>query len=249
MIKLCRNTLGDWGGIQYENSTISWAYFKELVNLQEKSGLHAGTKIRQRHINYAKEKMRVKLAAETFSASVADAIDFCNKDLNLPGFQNSAATTTFCRHINNIFDVLNTRNFLGKNKYKRPLNKNSANFLNEFVDNNFHYLSSLKTFNGERLIQSSRKTGFLGLMISLKSVQNLFNELVISDNILQFLLTYKLSQDHLEMFFSAVRSRGGFNNNPTAFQFESAYKRLLVHCEIKSPDSANCLAQDATILY
>jgi len=48
------------------------------------------------------------------------------------------------------------------------------------------------------------------------------------------------------MFFSAVRSRGGFNNNPIAFQFEYAYKRLLVHCEIKSPDSANCLAQDAT---
>jgi len=31
--------------MQYEKSTISWAYFKELVNLQEKSGLHAGTKI------------------------------------------------------------------------------------------------------------------------------------------------------------------------------------------------------------
>jgi len=162
--------------------------------------------------------------------------------------QKSMASATFCRRINNIFDVLNTRNFLGRNKYKRPLNKSSSVFLNDFVENNCNYLSSLRTINGERLIQSSRKTGFLGLMVSLKSVQNLFNELVISDGILDFLLSYKLSQDHLEMFFSAVRSRGGFNNNPTAFQFESAYKRLLVHCEIKSSDSANCLAQDPPVL-
>ena len=46
-------------------------------------------------------------------------------------------------------------------------------------------------------------------------------------------LTYKLSQDHLELFFSAVRAAGGFNNNPTAQQFMAAYKRLLFRGTIK----------------
>jgi len=39
---------------------------------------------------------------------------------------------------------------------------------------------------------------------------------------MKYLLTYKFSQDHIELFFGAVRSTGGFNNNPTA------YKRLLM---------------------
>lgn len=42
---------------------------------------------------------------------------------------------------------------------------------------------------------------------------------------MKYLLTYKLSQDYLETFFSAI-SRGGFNNNPNVFQLKSAYKRL-----------------------
>jgi hypothetical protein len=47
-------------------------------------------------------------------------------------------------------------------------------------------------------------------------------------------------------FFSSIRSRGGFTNNPTAIQFQSAYKKLLIHTELKSSAASNCLAQDDT---
>jgi len=48
-------------------------------------------------------------------------------------------------------------------------------------------------------------------------VKSLFCELVGRDNApMKYLLTYKFSQDHIELFFGAVRSTGGFNNNPTA---------------------------------
>jgi len=59
---------------------------------------------------------------------------------------------------------------------------------------------------------------------------------------MKFLLSYKFSQDHLEMLFSAIRSKGAFNNNPTVSQFEAAYKSLLVHAQIKTSHNANCLA-------
>ncbi|CAI6377671.1 unnamed protein product [Macrosiphum euphorbiae] len=63
---------------------------------------------------------------------------------------------------------------------------------------------------------------------------------MFEDGLLEYLLTYKLSQDHLEIFFSAVRPRSGFSNNPTAAQFEAAYKRLLIHTEIMTcSESAN----------
>jgi len=47
-----------------------------------------------------------------------------------------------------------------------------------------------------------------------------------------------------------MRSRGGFNNNPNAIQFRSAYKRLLVHHEINGSEFGNCtLLDSSTILY
>ena len=65
-----------------------------------------------------------------------------------------------------------------------------------------------------------------------------------NDAPMRYLLTYKLSQDHLELFFSAVRARGGFNNNPTALQFQAAYKRLLMRRSITA--SGNCIVRDET---
>jgi hypothetical protein len=65
---------------------------------------------------------------------------------------------------------------------------------------------------------------------------------------LTYLLT--LSQDHIEIYFCSIRSKGSFNNNPTATQFEAAYKRLLTHAEITTSAPANCLPQDDTqIVY
>lgn len=43
------------------------------------------------------------------------------------------------------------------------------------------------------------------------------------------------------MWFSAVRAMGGFSNNPTKAQFVSAYKKLLLHTQIKASEKGNCL--------
>lgn len=246
MVKLVRNTLGDWGILHDSNGKIiKWAVFNELVKLQNESGLHCATRIRSRHISYTKEKMKVKLAVQTFSSSVADALEYCDKDLNIKSFEDSQGTVEFCRNMNDIFDLLNTRNALSKLPYKRPLFKDSEDFLKTSITNFVTYLSSLNGHNGKNILLSNRKTGFLGLIVCLLSVQGLFDDLIKTET-LKFLLTYKLSQDHLEMFFGCIRQRGGFSNNPTAWQFENAFKRILVHSEISCSDSANCLAQDNT---
>ena len=63
------------------------------------------------------------------------------------------------------------------------------------------------------------------------------------------MLTKKLSQDHLELFFGAVRFARGFINNPTAQQFTAAYKRLLLRSSIAG-GKGNCQKRDLTsILY
>jgi hypothetical protein len=90
-------------------------------------------------------------------------------------------------------------------------------------------------------------------MLDIDSIMSMFDELVAGRGgsptmprpvaPLKYLLTYKLSQDHLEIFFGCVRLHGGCNNNPTVRQFSAAYKRLLVRQEVKAING-NCVAQD-----
>jgi len=76
--------------------------------------------------------------------------------------------------------------------------------------------------------------------MAIDSVTALFKRLVLQPQpSLKYLLTYKLSQDFLELFFGCIRAKGGFNNNPTARQFVASYKRLLVRHEIETT-TGNC---------
>ncbi|KAL4107082.1 hypothetical protein QTP88_018514 [Uroleucon formosanum] len=180
------------------------------ANLQyseNESGLHSATKLRNRHIYYFREKMKVRLAVQTFSTSVANAILFCMNDLKLDNFQGADATIEFCLRNNNIFDILNTRNFLSKGTYNKSINKRTKTEIFHYIEESIDYLAG--GFN------------------ALKNQQNV---------------------DHIEMLFSAIRAKGGFNNNPTVSQFEAAYKSIIVHSEIKSSSSANCMALDDTTI-
>ena len=62
---------------------------------------------------------------------------------------------------------------------------------------------------------------------------------------LRFLLTYKFSQDHIALFCGKIQSMGGCNNNPTARQFKSAYKKILTHNDIQDVVSGNCIALES----
>jgi len=74
MLKLIRNTFGDWEILEdYEGNKIEWKYIRQLAYLQESEGLRAGNKINLKHICYYKMKMKVNLAAQTLSQSVADS--------------------------------------------------------------------------------------------------------------------------------------------------------------------------------
>ncbi|XP_064470498.1 venom metalloproteinase antarease TserMP_A-like [Ornithodoros turicata] len=59
--------------------------------------------------------MKVNLAAQTLSASIADALEFCDQDLNIASFQGCEATVSFLRRFDRLFDILNSRNPLAKN--------------------------------------------------------------------------------------------------------------------------------------
>ena len=64
--------------------------------------------------------MKVKLAAQTLSASVADAMCFCRDVLQLPQFEGCDATVDFIWLIDRLFDLLNSRNPVARG-YMAPL--------------------------------------------------------------------------------------------------------------------------------
>ncbi|EFN79710.1 THAP domain-containing protein 9, partial [Harpegnathos saltator] len=181
--------------------------------------------------------------AQTFSKSVANAMIFCKETLNNPNFLQSAATSQFCIYINNIFDLLNSRNLFSKISTKQYITRKNIDNIKTQVQDFITYLSSLNDQTGP-ILNSSRKIGFLGMIIALRSTIEIAETLFIKDENFSFLMTYKISQDHIETFFSAIRSRGGFNNNPTAWEFKTVFKHLLVKTDIRILYNTNCQLLD-----
>lgn len=76
--------------------------------MQREEGVHLGNKLTKVHVEWEKQKMKVKLAVQTHSSSVADALDFCEFTLRLPQFQGAHATARFIRIFDRLFDLLNS---------------------------------------------------------------------------------------------------------------------------------------------
>lgn len=240
-IKLVRNTFGDFKVfIDNCGRTIDFKYLEILLELQDQQGLHLATKISKAHILFQKQKMKVKLATQLFSNSVADALEYCRSKLKINEFEDSAGTINFINLMNDIFDVLNSHSIRPPG-WKKAMCPENIGLVKALFDSATHYIASLRFLSGEVVIKSRRRTGFIGLMINMKSALDLYEYLVNDTQILKYIPVYKVSQDHIELFFSAIRARGGFNNNPNAVQFRAAYKKLLIRAEIRDGGVGNCV--------
>jgi hypothetical protein len=228
-----------------DGNRIEWEFIKKLEELQKTEGMRAANKLKPHHIQWHKQKMKVNLATETLSKSVADAIDFCREGLKYPEFQGSEATTKFIKTIDCLFDTMNSRNIFGRGS-KAPMTESNQLQWQELFSHALTYLSQISDLKGTKMIFSLRKSAFIGFIVNIHSLQFLYKSLVEAGR-MKYLLTYKLSQDHLELFFCALRCRLGSNNNPTVREFIAAYKRLLLHQEIRG-NRGNCLIQDDTSL-
>lgn len=249
MMKLVRNSFEYFKTFEDNNGNIiKWEYLKTLQALQEKEMFHMANKLRAHHIYFKNNIMKVKLATQLFSQSVANALIFCNDQLKLKQFEGVDATANMLLILNDLFDILDSK--VHSNGFKRALNKNNhADTFNK-LDECKNYLLSLSvniwvkdSFRNVKLIESPRFTGFLGLCVAIDSVKYLFNDLIINTECpITYIPFHKLSQDHIELFFCNVRSHGGANDNPTPRQFETIYKKILIHTELDQSSSGNCVA-------
>ncbi|CAI6370835.1 unnamed protein product [Macrosiphum euphorbiae] len=253
MIKLVRNAFREKKQfMDEEDNMIDFEYILKLFYLQEKEGCHLANKLRKEHIFFCKQKIKVKLASQLLSQSVADALRFCMDNLKMDEFSEAGATIKFIEMFNIAFDILNSRSIhcIG---YKKALCRENVNVISIFKDKFTNYIKGLKVKEIDGFVpvlDSKRKTGFIGFIGGLHSVLKLYDNLVDSGK-LEHLKLYNSSQDNIELFFITVRASGGHNNNPTAQQFRAVYRKLVIRVnDVQSFNTCNCIPlEDIDILH
>ena len=75
-------------------------------------GFRFANKLSNHHIQFQRHKMNVSVVAQTFSSSIADALGFLMESAH-PFFANASATIRFIRILDELVDLLNSKNLYG----------------------------------------------------------------------------------------------------------------------------------------
>ena len=206
-----------------------------------------GNKLSKRHIEFKRLKIKVNVAAQTLSSSVADAMQFLMQSPS-SGVENAGATIEFIRVLDRVFDILNSKNLLAPG-FKCPLKRENVNVWFDITGKSIEYLQKLRDIHDSPLYKHRRKTFVIDFIVALKSVRNISLDLVQKrENPYSFVLTYKFSQDHLELLFGCIRGKNGWNNNP---DLRSALQRILLRVSNIKSSHYNCLVfeKDASPIF
>lgn len=198
MVKLVRNALCDRKAfVNAAGEEIAWHFIERLHDVRVREGLHLANHLRTAHIQWNQQTMKVSLAAQVLSMSVADSFTECRTQ-HVEGFRGSLATEQFLRIINDLFDISNSRRIHQKG-WKEPMCAHNISMVENFFKEADSYLSSLKE-SATRcpVLHTNWKSGFLGFKV-IKSLLELYRSLVVEKKVLKYIPTQKVSQDHLEL--------------------------------------------------
>ncbi|CAB3224875.1 unnamed protein product [Arctia plantaginis] len=264
VIKLIRNSFENKRLLFDQNGKkIKWQLLINLNKLQMKDGLRFANKLTPRHVYFRNQIMKVRLATQLLSKSVAKALQLCDEELKYSQFADSSATILFLETFNDFFDTMNSRKcyFYG---FKRPIDAINNSEVFSFLTKIKKYILNLEfhikcrrivkrkdldpritlSISKKKIVDSANKTGFIGPLICTESLKTLYQHVVEEKKYMTYISTYRLSQDHIELFFGVIRKHGEYNNNPNVLQFRAAYKKTLNHLELRSSFTGNCIPLD-----
>lgn len=163
MLKLLRNCFAS-KSVFSSTGEIDWNLIERLVDLQIKMGVNLGNKINKKHLDWANHKGNVRIAAETLSQSVADSlIQLKNDGHGL--FQNSIPTADFLKFINNLFDIMNSKENHNGAKFKHAMCADTIDDIRLFFQQAKNYLKELRIkVNGKikPILKTRNFTPFFG---------------------------------------------------------------------------------------
>lgn len=104
--------------VDIHNAVIYWCVLCWCVLII----LLTGNKLSKKHIEWEKNKIKVKLAVQVLSTSTANSLAFCKDDLGMKEFENADGTIKFCKTFDIATDILNSRSAFSRGQ-KAPLAK------------------------------------------------------------------------------------------------------------------------------
>lgn len=226
---------------------MKWDLLEKLAKKQDADNFELGNKLTQRrHMMWKLSPMTVSYAVETMSNSVADVLEQLCED-KCDDYVGCESTVRFIRLTNNVFDVLNYGD--GKktnNQFKQFMCESTMPAFLELFDQFKEFVNEMSVEHKgiKRPIKTyfrgkNKFMGFFGFLQNIKSFIGIYTDYV-QNGILVF-YAFQFSQDHLETYFSLIRSSlGGANVSPTVQQWMAAYRKLLLVMPHMSSKHTNC---------
>ncbi|KAF2905576.1 hypothetical protein ILUMI_00604 [Ignelater luminosus] len=240
LIKSVRNTLLK-GNIHINNKEVSFDDIRKFYDLDKTNKIRANVKLTDSHINpNAFEKMKVKLATQIFSHKLATGLETVVQTGEIKS-KTMENTAQFLKKMNTLFDILNSRLLKDENPYRRPLsvrNPKVENVLRESLQ----WVSEWKVLNPKTKKERKNIYCISGLQHTIRGVLEIWSDL--REEGYSFLLTSRLQQDLLEKLFSAVRSKGGFNFNPSCASVRASLQFNIFMGLQQPPETKNCETGD-----
>jgi hypothetical protein len=144
-------------------------------------------------------QMKIKLAAQILSHSIAAGLETCIATGNVPA--EAAATATLCQNFNDLFDCFNSSTIRDSVRLRCALFPNSGH-LNRLITL-AAWLKSIKVIDrssGKDV--TSRFRCFIGWQQAIAALTKLWEMVRVLPGV-KFLLTRKLHQDALEHFLAS----------------------------------------------
>ena len=101
-------------------------------------------------------------------------------------------TADFILCFDQLFDILNSRNILQLNA-KAPISEKNIQFWQPALFQSAQYIRGLKHQDGTSILKGRRSAAFIGWLLNIESLKLLYHD-YITTRMIDFLLTYKLSQ-------------------------------------------------------
>jgi hypothetical protein len=212
LLKALRNNFFKYIFLLENGEAIDRSYLIQFCERDFERSLRFTPKLTRTHICPGPfDKLKVQLAAQLFSHSVATGME-AEMALNiLP--QSANATIEFISNINNL-----TGHIVDEMSYKAIFSGTGKQI--ELIENMLHFFD-LVTVHASGADVTKRIKSLWCWKITINSLVSIHNFLK------KPLIIRRFNQNIIEHFFGAIRKQSGNCYNPTPIQFKRAFKKFL----------------------